>query len=147
MLLLGAKTAGDSKLKPMLIYYSENPGPLRAKSTLPGPAGKEYSCNTGDLGWIPGLGISPGEGKGYPLQYSVLENPMDCIVHGVAKSRTRLNNFHSHFLCSIIITVKPVLQHICLQYYLLNIFSPLLRPTASFNYYCSLIMHLVTQEL
>ena len=88
MLLLGAKTADDSKLKPMLIYYSENPGPLRAKSTLPGPAGKEYSCNTGDLGWIPGLGISPGEGKGYPLQYSVLENPMDCIVHGVAKSRT-----------------------------------------------------------
>ena len=152
MLLLGAKAAGDSKLKPILIYYSENPGPLRAKSTLPGPAGKESSCNTGDLGWIPGLGISPGEGKGYPLQYSVLENSMDCIVHGVAKSRTRLNNFHSHFLCSIIRTVKPVLQHICLQYYLLNIFSPLLRPTAPnktflSKCYCSLTMCLVTQGL
>ena len=43
----------------------------------------------GDLGLIPGLGRSPGEGKGYPLQYSGLENSMDCIVHGVAKSQTR----------------------------------------------------------
>ena len=48
----------------------------------------------GDLGLIPGLGRSPVEGKGYPHQYSGLENPMDCIVHGVAKSRTRLSNFH-----------------------------------------------------
>ena len=45
--------------------------------------------NVGDLGLIPGLGISPGEGKGYPLQYSGLENSMECIVHGVAKSRTK----------------------------------------------------------
>ena len=43
---------------------------------------------------IPELGISPGEGKGYPLQYSGLENSMDGIVHGVAKSRTRLSDFH-----------------------------------------------------
>ena len=57
-------------------------------------AGKESTCNAGDLGSIPGLGRSPGEGKGYPLQYSGLENSMDCIVHGVAKSRTRLSNFH-----------------------------------------------------
>ena len=42
----------------------------------------------GDLGSIPGLGISPGKGKGYPLQYSGLENSTDCIVHGVAKSQT-----------------------------------------------------------
>ena len=46
---------------------------------------------------ILGLGRSPGEGKGYPLQYSGLENSMDCIVHGVAKSQTRLSNFHFHF--------------------------------------------------
>ena len=59
-------------------------------------AGKESTCNVGDLGWIPGLGRSPGEEKGYPLQYSGLENSMDCIVHGVAKSRTRLSNFHFH---------------------------------------------------
>ena len=43
-------------------------------------AGKESTCNVGDLGSIPGLGRSPGEGKGYPLQYSGLENSMDCIV-------------------------------------------------------------------
>ena len=59
-----------------------------------GSAGKESSCNAGDVGLIPGLGRSPGEGKGYPLQYSGLENSMDCTVHGVTKSRTRLSNFH-----------------------------------------------------
>ena len=51
-----------------------------------GSAGKDSTCNSGDLGSIPGLGKSPGEGKGYPLQYSGLENSMDCIVHAVAKS-------------------------------------------------------------
>ena len=50
-----------------------------------GSAGKE-SCNAGDLGLIAGLGRSPGEGKGYPLQYSALEKSMDCIVHGVTES-------------------------------------------------------------
>ena len=51
-----------------------------------GSTGKESTCNAGDLGSTPGLGRSPGEGNGYPLQYSGLENFMDCIVHGVAKS-------------------------------------------------------------
>ena len=59
-----------------------------------GLAGKEFACNEGDLGSIPGLGRSPGEGKDYPLQYSGLENSMDCIVPGVAKSRTWLSDFH-----------------------------------------------------
>ena len=45
---------------------------------------------------ISGLGRCPGEGKGYPLKYSGLENSMDCIVHGVAKSRIRLSDFHFH---------------------------------------------------
>ena len=62
-----------------------------------GLAGKESACDVGDLDSIPGLGRSPGEGKGYPLQYSGLENFMNCIVHGVAKSRTGLNDFHFHF--------------------------------------------------
>ena len=48
----------------------------------------------GDLGLIPRLGRSAGEGKGYPLQYSGLENSLDCIVHGVAQSPTRLSDFH-----------------------------------------------------
>ena len=61
-----------------------------------GSAGKESTCNLGNLGWILGLGRSPGEGNSYPLQYSGLENSMDCIVHGVTKSRTRLSDFHFH---------------------------------------------------
>ena len=55
-----------------------------------GLAGKESACKEGDLGLIPGLGRSPREGKGYPLQYSGLENSTDYIVHGVAK-RTSLS--------------------------------------------------------
>jgi len=62
-----------------------------------GSAGKESACNAEDLGLIPVSGRSPGEGKGYPLQYSGLENSMDCIVHGVAKSWTRLIKLHFHF--------------------------------------------------
>ena len=53
-----------------------------------GSAGKECVCNAGDVGSIRGLGRSAGEGKGYPLQYSGLENSMDCIIHGVAESDT-----------------------------------------------------------
>ena len=60
---------------------------------LGGSDDKESACNAGDLGSIPGLGRSPGEGKGYPLQYSGLENSMDYIVHGVKESQTRLSNF------------------------------------------------------
>ena len=58
-----------------------------------GSAGKESACNVGDLGLIPRLGRSPGEGNGYPLQYSGLENFMGCIVHGITKSRIGLSDF------------------------------------------------------
>ena len=69
--------------------------PVWSLARLPrGSAGKEPTCNAGDLGSIPGLGRAPGEGKGYPLQYSDLENSMDCIVHGVTKSQARLSDFH-----------------------------------------------------
>ena len=51
-------------------------------------AAKESTCNSGDPGSIPRLGRSPGEGNSYPSQYCGLENSMDCIVHGVAKSQT-----------------------------------------------------------
>ena len=61
-----------------------------------GSAGKESPYNAGDLGSISGLGRSPGEGKGYPLQYSGLEKSMDCKVYVVAKSWTRLSHFHLH---------------------------------------------------
>ena len=64
---------------------------------LGGSDGKEPACNVGDLGSIPGWERSPGEGNGYPLQYSYLENSMDrgawwATVHGVAKSQTRRCN-------------------------------------------------------
>ena len=60
-------------------------------ASLEAQLGKESTFNVGDLGSIPGLGRSPGEGKGYPLQYPGLENFMDCIVCGVAKSGTPLS--------------------------------------------------------
>ena len=60
-------------------------------------AGKESACNAGDLGSISGLGRTTWEGEGYPVQYSGLENFMDYIVYGVAKSWTPLNNSHFHF--------------------------------------------------
>ena len=64
-----------------------------------GSDGKESKCNPGDPGLIPGWGISPGEGNGYPLEYSSLENSMDrgawqAIVHGVTRSRTQLSGFY-----------------------------------------------------
>jgi len=62
-------------------------------------AGKESACNAEDLGLIPGLGRSPGEGKGYTVRYSGLKNSMDCIVHGVVKSWTQLSNFHPVCIC------------------------------------------------
>ena len=66
-----------------------------ASMVLPsGSAGKESSCSGGDLGSVPGLGRSPGEGKEFPLQYSGLDNPMDCIVHEVTKNRTWLSDFN-----------------------------------------------------
>ena len=58
-----------------------------------GSAGKESACSVEDLGLIPGLWRSPGEGKGYPIQYSGLENSMGCLVHGVAKNQTQLSDF------------------------------------------------------
>ena len=63
-----------------------------------GLAGKESACDMEDLGLIPGLGRSPGEGRGYPLQYSGLENAMDYIVHGVTKSWTQLSGFYFYFI-------------------------------------------------
>ena len=77
-----------------MIYYASI-----SEMDFPGSsADKESTCNTGDPGSILGSGRSPGEGVGYPLQYSCLENSMDrgacwTIVHGIAKSRTQLSDF------------------------------------------------------
>ena len=71
-----------------------------------GSAGKESACDAGDLGSIPGLGKSPAEGKGHLLQYSGLENSMGSIVHGVAKSQTRLSNFHLLPWSQAVLTIR-----------------------------------------
>ena len=85
----------DSEVKKM--HRRRDRLPTSVFSGFPGVSdSKEYTCNAGDLGLVPGLGRSPGEEKGYPLQYSGLENSMDCRVHGVAKSQTRMSNFHKH---------------------------------------------------
>ena len=76
---------------------------------LRGSGGKESACSVGDLGSIPGLGMSPGEGKGYPLQYSGLEKSMDYTVHGVAKSWTRLSDFHSLSKAQILTVFRTTL--------------------------------------
>ena len=75
-----------------------------------GSAGKEFAFNAGDLGLIPGLGRSPGEGQGNPLQYSGLENSMDCIVHGVAKSRTQLSDFALFILTAQLVKNLPIMK-------------------------------------
>ena len=67
-----------------------------------GSAGEESICNVGDLGSIPGLERAPGEGKGYPLQYSGLENSMNCIVHGITKSQIRLSNFWASLVAQLV---------------------------------------------
>ena len=81
-----------------------------------GSAGKETAFNAGALGLIPGLGRSPAEEKGYPPQCSGLENSIDCIVHGVAKSRTRLSGFHfssPHFTPQFLFVASFFLRGTC----------------------------------
>ena len=75
-------------------------------------ADKESACNAGDLGLIPGLARSPVEGKSYPRQYSDLENSMDCIVHGVTKSWTRLSDFHFHSLDYFVLHMKGLAREV-----------------------------------
>ena len=81
------------------LVFSDTPYPIFAMTSQVGfpcgSAGKESTRKAGDPGSIPGLGRSPGEGKGFPLQYSGLENSMDCIVHGVTQSRPWLSDLHS----------------------------------------------------
>ena len=86
-----------------------------------GLAGKESTCNAGGLGLIPGLGRSPGEGKGYPVQYFGLENSMEFIVRGVTKSWTRLSDFHfsmSQLLAQDILMLKVIHCFSRIQIYL-----------------------------
>ena len=100
--LLEKEVATHSSILAWKIPWTEEPGKLHFMGSLRvghdwatflsfpllSSAGKESACNVGDLGLTPGLERSPGEGKGYPLQYSGLENSIHCIVHGVTESDT-----------------------------------------------------------
>ena len=81
-------------LSNVYIYVSNH---MYALNIPGGSAGQNSACNVGDRGSIFELGRYLGEGYGYLLQYSGLENSMECPVHGVAKSRTRLSGAHIHF--------------------------------------------------
>ena len=109
-----------------------------SSETFPGgSACKEAACNAGDLGLIPGLGRSPGGGKGDPLQYPGRENSLDCVVHRVVKSQTRLTTFTSlHVtllgknLCTCLLWTSPhtafalypfaTINHSCEDNYMLS---------------------------
>ena len=97
--------------------------------------GKESTCNAGDLGSVPGFGRSPGEGKGYPLQCSCLENSMDCIVHGVAKNRTQLSNFHFTTILRKLYVNSSVLA----QHWYTRIFPRALKLVIFFLQWCARI--------
>ena len=84
-----------------------------------GSVDKESTFNERDLGSIPGLERSPGEGKDYPLQDSGLENSMKCIVHGIGKSGTQLRDFH-------------FLSHIFFEEVSVKLFGPSFNQIANF---------------
>ena len=106
----------DAKAEAPLLWTLDEKRQLIGK----GPdAGKESACSARDMGSTPGLKRFSEEGKGYPLQYSGLENSMDSTVHGVTKSWTQLNDFHFSFridsfrfdLLAVQGTPKSLLQH------------------------------------
>ena len=84
----GKCLATTQMLKTMISVGANKSLIYNLKRMLDSSVAKESACIAGDLGSIPGLGRSPGEGKRYPLQYSGLENSRDGIVHGIAKSWT-----------------------------------------------------------
>ena len=87
--------AGDPSSFPGSGRWRRNRLPTPVLLGFPGgSADRDSACNMRDLGSISGLGRSPWRSEAYPVQDSGLENPMDCIVHGVTKSRTQLCNFH-----------------------------------------------------
>ena len=105
----------NDKQKPPVQTELENKRSKAQRTSLVAQMVKASGYNVGDLGSIPGLGRSPGEGNGNPLWYSCLENPMDggawwAAVHGIAKSQTQLSNFTS-LEGKLRIRVTLLLQH------------------------------------
>ena len=80
--------------------------------------GKESSCNAGDPSSIPGLGRSAGEGIGYPLQYSGLENSMDCIVYGIANTNTPHACMYVYMCVCVYIYTHIYIVYKCVRVYI-----------------------------
>ena len=80
-----------------LYHIQDIPGATSSGCILVVQLVNESTRSAGDVGSIPALGRSPGEGKGYPLLFSGLENSVGCIVHGVAKSQAQRSDFHYHY--------------------------------------------------
>ena len=110
---------------------------LRLWGFCVGSAGKESTCNAGDLGSIPGLERSPGERHGSPLQNSCLENPMDrgawwVTVHGVAKSQTRLNQLSTHVVLNFLSSFYFFLL-LCFSFFIHSWFLTRLHETSTMH--------------
>ena len=124
------QTAKTGKNRPPLPWESRFE--LRSWSYQVGlPLWLSSACNEGDLDLTPGLGRSPGEGKGYPLQYSGLENSMDCIIHGVPKS-------YWEFLLSVRtetthVNMSQLLQEILFYFYFFTLIFILLMRKLRFQ--------------
>ena len=102
--------------------------------------GKESAYNAGDLGLIPGLGRSPEEGKGYPLQYFGLENSMDCIVHRVAESHDWVTSTFQ-YANSLQEELRPLLS------LSLNSIQIPLQSTISFTPSCALVPRIFPNKI
>ena len=96
-----------------------SPLPLIYKGFPHSSADKESAAMQDDPGSIPGSGRSTGEGISYPLQYSGLENSMDCIVHGVTNSRMRLSNFHFISVIYVFYQISGSFSHYFFKYFFL----------------------------
>ena len=84
---LGGGAGEVDTLRPVRGILQSRQDCIKSRASLVAQLVEKSTCHAGDLGSIPGLKRSHGEGNGYPLQYSGLENSMDCLVHGVTKSR------------------------------------------------------------
>ena len=110
-IVLGTSPVPGGQTQHFPKVFSRKAAPKQYQGFPDSSEGKESTYNEGDLGSIPGLGRSPGEGIGYPFQYSGLENSMDCIVHGVAKSWTQLSDFHTNSTIQTFVCINPTFIH------------------------------------
>ena len=122
LIVLSVVETGVLRFPTTIVNLSVSPF---SSGLLCGSAGRESACKAGDLAMIPGLGRSPGEGKGCPLQYSGLENSMDLIVLGITKNQTRLSDFHSLTGLLVLFDFNSHILWLCCLHINLGVLCPL----------------------